>query len=215
MAVKRASSGKTAQTADDLAVRRHRILDAAFSAFMKDGYSNTSTLDIATRARVSKRALYELVGSKQEMLAACINERARQLRFPADLPTPSDRQGLGQVLTAVGAQLLHEIGDPSVIAVFRLAIAEAINAPEVAWALDSIGRETSRAALRDVMTRAQAKGLIEGNPTDMSEQFSGLLWGNLLVSLLLRVVERPTEQEIDRRARAAASAFLMLHPSPI
>ena len=37
---------------------RQRILGAAFSAFMANGYAETSTLEIATRARVSKRALY-------------------------------------------------------------------------------------------------------------------------------------------------------------
>jgi hypothetical protein len=39
---------------------------------MKSGYATTSTLEIATRARVSKRELYALVGNKQEMLIACI-----------------------------------------------------------------------------------------------------------------------------------------------
>ena len=67
---------------------RQRILDAAFSAFMEQGFAATSTLEIATRARVSKRELYALVGSKQEMLAACISERANRLRMPADLPAP-------------------------------------------------------------------------------------------------------------------------------
>jgi AcrR family transcriptional regulator len=43
---------------------RARILDAAFAAFMKSGYAATSTLEIATRARVSKRELYALVGNK-------------------------------------------------------------------------------------------------------------------------------------------------------
>src|SRR5262245_12662267 len=70
------------EEADEAQVRR-RILDAAFSAFMESGYAGASTLRIATRAHVSKRALYELVGNKQEMLAACIRERARRLQVPA------------------------------------------------------------------------------------------------------------------------------------
>src|SRR5215467_5529744 len=51
---------------------RERILEAAFAAFMKRGYAAASMLEIATRARVSKRELYTLVGDKQEMLIACI-----------------------------------------------------------------------------------------------------------------------------------------------
>lgn len=199
--------------ADEVPVRQ-RILDAAFSAFMEGGYAETSTLEIATRARVSKRELYALVGSKQEMLAACIGERAKRLQVPADLPEPRDREAFARTLTAFGTQLLREVSDPTVIAVFRLAIAEAVRAPEVARALDSIGVETTRAALREIMTRAQSAGLLGGEPSEMAEQFAGLLWGNLMTSLLLRVVDRPTLGEITRRAHAAAAAFLQLYPQP-
>ena len=194
---------------------RARILDAAFAAFMESGYAATSTLEIATRARVSKRELYALVGNKQEMLIACISTRATRLQVPADLPVPHDRETLAHVLAAFGTQLVREVTDPTVIAVFRLAIAEAVHAPEVAQTLDSIGRETSRAALRQIMARAQASGLLNGRPAELAEQFGGLLLGNLIVSLLLGVTERPDSRKLEARARDATAAFLQLHPLPI
>jgi AcrR family transcriptional regulator len=190
---------------------RARILDAAFAAFMKCGYAATSTLEIATRARVSKRELYALVGNKQEMLVACISTRAKRLQAPADLPVPQDRETLAHVLISFGTKLLREITDPTVIAVFRLAIAEAAHAPEVAKALDSIGRETTRTALRQIMAGAQTSRLLDGRPAELAEQFGGLLWGNLMVSLLLGVAERPNLRDIAARARDATAAFLQLH----
>ena len=193
------------------AVVRDRILEAAFAAFMENGYATTSTLEIATRARVSKRELYTLVGNKQEMLITSISERAKRLEVPADLPIAHDRETLAQVLVSFGTKLVREISDPTVIAVFRLAIAEAVQAPEVAQVLDSIGREASRAALRKIMTQAQASGLLTGRPAELAEQFGGLLWRDLLVSLLLGVVERPNPREIAGRARDAAAAFMRLH----
>jgi hypothetical protein len=84
----------------------------------------------------------------------------------------------------------------------------------VAQALDSIGRETSRAALRQIMTRAQASGLLKGRPAELAEQFGGLLWGNLMVSLLLGVANRPSSREVAARARDATAAFLQLHAVP-
>jgi hypothetical protein len=48
----------------------------------------------------------------------------------------------------------------------------------------------------------------------MAERFAGLLWGNLLVSLLLRVTNQPTAGEVTRRARDATAAFLKLYPQP-
>jgi AcrR family transcriptional regulator len=201
------------QEADETAVRA-RILDAAFAAFMESGYAATSTLEIATRARVSKRELYARVGNKQQMLVACISARARRLQVPADFPVPHDRETLAQVLASLGTRLLREIADPTVIAAFRLAIAEAVHAPEIAQAVDSIGREASRAALRQFMARAQVSGLLIGRPAELAEQFAGLLWGNLLVSLLLGVAKRPNSREVRARARDAAAAFLKLHPLP-
>jgi AcrR family transcriptional regulator len=209
-----ASIQKRRQKGGDGSRVRERILDAAFVAFMRCGYATTSMLEIATRARVSKRELYRLVGNKQEMLIACISERAKRLDVPADLPALRDRETLAQVLASFGSKLVREISDSTVIAVFRLAITEAVQAPEVARMLNSIGRETTRAALRKIMAEAQASGLLTGRPAELAEQFAGLLWRDLMVSLLLGVAERPNRREIARRARDATAAFLQLHPLP-
>jgi AcrR family transcriptional regulator len=209
-----ASMSKRRQSGGDETAVRERILKAAFAVFMKSGYANASTLEIATRARVSKRELYALVGNKQQMLIACISERAKRMKVPADLPVLGDRETLEQVLTSFGTNLVREVSDPTVIAVFRLAIGEAVQAPEVARALNSMGREASRAGLRKIMAEAQAAGLLTGRPAELAAQFTGLLWGDLMVSLLLGVTVRPNPREIAGRARDAAAAFLQLHPLP-
>jgi AcrR family transcriptional regulator len=209
-----ASMSKRRREGGDETAVRERILEAAFAAFMKSGYSTASMLEIATRARVSKRELYGLVGNKQEMLIACISERAKRFDVPADLPVLLDRETLEQVLASFGTKLVREVTDPAVIAVFRLAISELTHAPEVARALNSIGREASRAALRRIMARAQVAGLLTGRPAELAQQFAGLLWRDLLVSLLLGVAERPNPREIAGRARDATVAFLQLHPLP-
>ena len=118
------------------------------------------------------------------------------------------------MLTAVGTRILHEITDPAVVGVFRLAIAEALHAPEVARTLDSTGREATRAALRQIMSRARAAGLLDGRPAELAEQFGTLLWGNIMVNLLLGVAERPSSREVAARARDATATFLQLHQPP-
>jgi AcrR family transcriptional regulator len=202
-----------AADADEAPVRQ-RILEAAFSAFMERGFAETSTLEIATRAKASKRELYVQFGGKQEILAACIADRAKRLRLPSGLPEPRDRETLAQALTAFGANLLKEISDPTVIAVFRLAIAEAVRAPDVAKALNDVGISASRTALRDLITGARTAGLLGGEPPQMAEHFAGLLWGNQMMGLLLGVADRPSPREIARRAEAATAAFLRAYPPP-
>ena len=193
---------------------RKRILGAALSAFMEGGYAQTSTLEIATRARVSKRELYALFGNKEAMLVACITERAQRLKAPADLPELRDRKILTEVLTAFGTRLLTETTDPVVVAVFRLAISETVHAPKVAQALESIARKPTRDALRAIMANAKSAGLLVGDPDAMTEKFLGLLSGDLMTGLLLQVADRPSAAEIARRAREAATALLHLYPEP-
>ena len=94
-------SGKPRKVAAT-ALPRERILNAAFSAFMEKGYSGTSTLEIATRAKVSKRELYQVCANKSGLLRDAITERARLMRRPLELPAAKDRAALAATLAALG-----------------------------------------------------------------------------------------------------------------
>ena len=89
-----------------------------------------------------------------------------------------------------------------------------MRAPEVAQALNSGAVEPSRAALRGLMNRARSAGLLSGEPAEMAEHFSGLLWGNLMTALLLRTAERPAPREIAQRATAATAGLLQFYGPP-
>ncbi len=210
---KRSVAEAGAEVIDEAAAeKRKRILAAAFTAFMERGYSETSTLEIASRAKVSKRELYALVGSKEDLLVASISQRARRMRpLPADSLKPPDRESLRRMLDAFGARLLTEATEPAVVGVHRLAIAEANRAPEVARLLQSTGRQPIRAALKSILVEARSAGLLAGDPAELCEQFMGLLWGDLMINLLLRSVETPGAAEIKRRAASAALSLLKLH----
>ena len=192
-----------------------RILGAAFKAFTEDGYAETSTLEIARRAKISKRDLYANFSSKHGVLVACIKSRAERMRLPPDLPTPRTRQMLASTLTSFASNLVREVSHPSVIATFRLAIAEATRSPEIAQALDVAGREATRGALAELLASAQSTGLIgPGEPNEMAWQYLGLLWEGLMVGLLLGVAATPKPAEAERRATKATAAFMQLHPNP-
>ena len=128
---------------------RERVLAAAFAVFRKRGFSDASTLEIATRAQMSKRDLYALFGSKHAMLTACIKERAGRMRQPLELAAaiPNSREAVAATLVELGTSILRVVSHPDVLAVHRLAIAESDRAPAVARTLDSNGREANHAAL--------------------------------------------------------------------
>jgi AcrR family transcriptional regulator len=192
---------------------RDRVLSAAFAAFTEHGFTQASTLEIATRAKVSKRELYALFGSKQLMLVTCIQERSKRMRLPVDWPVPGSRAELQAGLAKFGSVLLHETSDPDVIAVFRLAICEANRSPEVAQALQSSGRDAARTALLEILERAWSAGLLaRAHPGRMVAHFMSLLFGDMVLSLALGIAKRPGAVEIRRRASEAAEAFLKLYP---
>ena len=195
---------------------RDRVISAAFSAFMERGYEGASTLDIATRAKVSKRELYTLFDNKHAMLAACIAERAERIRLPLKMPAARDREFLAATLNVFGVAILRGVCDPKVLAAYRLAVAESDSSPEIARLLDKAGREANRVALVELLTAAQANGLFAAvEPATMAARFFALIWGDLLVRLLLRVTNVPKPTEIEERVRLATEILMTLYPEPI
>ncbi len=203
---------RSARRDPDARPQRARILHAAFTTFMRHGFAAASTLDIATAANVSKRELYAEFGSKEALLGACIRARAERMGAPIRLAAVADREGLVRVLVAFGTTLLREASDPAVVGVFRLAITEATRSPQVARLLDRAARAANRAALAALLGQAQSAGLIASGKADaMAARFIALLWGDLLMSLLLRVAPRPSAADAARRARRAAADFMRLY----
>ncbi len=199
---------------DNLPPRRRAILIAAFDVLMEQGYAGASTLEIATRAKVSKRELYAEFGSKSGILEALIATTADRMQAPLALPDVADRPAFAAALTRYGMTALAALCHPAVTAMNRLAVAEAGRTSELGHILESSGREPNRLALGLMMKRAQdASFLGEGDPNRMSGQFFSLLFGDIPVRLMLGVIEPPAAAEIRQRAEAATDALLKLYPA--
>jgi len=191
---------------------RERILAAAMATFMEHGFAAATTLEIATRAMVSKRELYALVGNKQQMLAACVAERGKRMRLPEGFPAPTDAASLRSALRQYGATMLRELTDPDVLAVFRLAISESTRSPGVAASIDEFGRQPARAALESLLRSARSAKLLAGDDLgSMVAHYQALLSGDFLLWLLLGLAPTPGEKEINRRAEEVARLFLALY----
>ena len=202
---------RPAQKGGDDSVRQ-RILGAAMETFLEYGFAAATTLEIATRAKVSKRELYAVVGNKQEMLAACIAGRGRRMRLQEGFPSPTDTASLQSALQQYGTTLLRELTDPRVLAVFRLAISESKRSPDVARSLESQGREPAREALGSLLQSARDSGLlVDGDLKSMMSRYLGLLWGDLHVWVLLGIAPPPDAKEISHRAEEAARLFLSIY----
>jgi AcrR family transcriptional regulator len=196
----------------DLEPRRRAILEAAYQVLVERGYAGASTLEIATRARVSKRELYAEFGSKSGILRALIAATAARMQLPLATAEIQDRDGLAAALVRYGTAALSELTSPHVVAINRLAVAEAGRSSEMGAILEDTGREPNRKALIDLLARAQAAGVLgSGEPGAIAGEYFSLLMGDLMYRLLLGAVPRPGPKEIGKRARAATQLILALH----
>jgi AcrR family transcriptional regulator len=192
---------------------RDRIIDAAFAAFMQFGYDGANTNDIARLARVSKRDLYAHFPSKRAMLERCITERVEWMRPPLDLPVPDSAEALRETLVRFGAILLRGLSQPEVLATHRLAILNAEIAPDVAQTLDRFGRTGTVVGLMGLLGPVREHGLLSGAETqEMAEVFLAILMrGGILLRMVMRVAEPPTEAEARARAELAADSLWRLY----
>jgi AcrR family transcriptional regulator len=212
-AKRRGSRRKSEPPAVAQEVVRGRIMGAAFRLLVERGYAGTNTLEIARRAKVSKRELYALFGSKRGIILHMVAMGAARMQLPLRLLDWHGREEFAETLTRYGTTGMRELTAPHVTAIYRLAIAEAENSPDVAGALETAGRGTTRAALIELMQRALTEGVAGGGTAEeLAAHFAGLLWGDVLLRVLLKVIKPPTEAEAEVRARAATKAFLQLHP---
>jgi AcrR family transcriptional regulator len=199
---------------DALPPRRRAILIAAVAVLMEKGYARASTLEIATRARVSKRELYAEFGSKRGILEALIDSASTEMQVPLMSAEIGDRHAMAAALTAYGVAALTTLSNPYVLAMYRLAIAEAPGNTELGEILDASGRAPNRQMLVELVQRSQAAGFLgAGEPLEIAREFFSLLMGDLMVWLLVGVNEAPAPAEIRARAERATRTVVTLHPA--
>jgi len=192
---------------------RDRILSAAFQSLKENGFLGASTLEIATKAHVSKRELYALFPSKDKILFACIAERASAISGSiSELPEPDTTRELFSVLREFGFILLKDVTRADVLTAFRFAIARSGDLPEVARIIDRNGRRASHEALAKLIDHAVSRGLLKLSETkQMARTYLGLLWSDLQVGLLLGVLKPPAEDQMKLFSEQAAREFLAIY----
>jgi AcrR family transcriptional regulator len=207
----RGTKRRGARPAETDGSARDRIIRAAFGLFAERGFAATSMLEIATRAKLSKRDIYALYENKHALLADCIGERTRAMRRPLALPLPESRDTLAATLVELGKSVMQAVCRPEVLLVYRLTIAESATTPELARMLDANGRAANHKALAELLAAAQARSLIgSGDPAALATRYFSVLWGSLLIELLMRLRAAPGHDEIEARARAATEAVVTM-----
>jgi AcrR family transcriptional regulator len=112
--------------------RPEEVLDAALDLFIERGFSNTRVEDIATRAGISKGAVYLYFPSKEAVLEGIVRR--------AVVPIASSAMEMAQnyvgdprtIITLVMKTVAARLTEPRTIAIPKLMMREMINFPDFA-----------------------------------------------------------------------------------
>ncbi|GAA4971099.1 TetR/AcrR family transcriptional regulator [Actinoplanes utahensis] len=134
--------------ADRTRESRSRILDAAVTCLLRDGYARTSTISIQTEAGVSRGRMLHQFPSKEELLVAAAHHIfAAQLEQPVPGPLTdqiAEARGPGERIAVVVDVLWATFQEPSFWAATELWVASRTE-PALAEAIRPAERRLGRA----------------------------------------------------------------------
>ena len=187
--------------------RRETILQIAHAAFLEDGYAATSMSAIAAKVGGSKATLYNYFSSKEELFAAVIEERCRDLQemlYDADL----ENQDFRKALTILGESAVRWMLRDDSIATYRLITAEAGRFPELGRAFYLAGPQKGKEMLAEFFGRAAERGHMKpGYMVTTAIHFMSLCKGELQHRKLWNLDE-PTDKDIQTTVANAVTMFL-------
>jgi len=152
--------------------KRHAILTAAAAQFRANGFDATSMDKIALEAGVSKRTVYNHFPSKEELFAETIVQLFGSSAALLELPYRSD-VGLREQLTELLRLKMRMLEERDFLDLARVAISEAIHAPE--RALPVFARLNEREeGVTSWIRAAQADGRLKpGDPAFAATMLQG------------------------------------------
>lgn len=190
--------------------RRIEITRVAEQVFLRRGFGATTMAMVAAEAGASKETLYRHFGSKEELFAEVVSNRALALREKLD--ADFDRPGaLSEVLRDLGTRLLTHMNGADVMCLLRLVVAEVQRDPEIGRIFFANGPERTRLRLAEYLTAAGRRGEFIGDPQRAAQIFLAAVVSSIYI-VRLTVKDAPTQspEEIRQHVEEVISMF-MLH----
>ena len=192
--------------------KRDAILAAAGPVFLRNGYRGTSMDEIAALAGVSKQTVYKHFVDKEGLFVELVTTTVDASSDPvhAELLALAESGDLEADLLDLARRLLARVIQPELLELRRLIIGEAGRFPELGRAFYERGVGRTVAAMSDVLTRLNDRGLLEvDDPKHAAAQFNWLTMSAPVNQVMMLGPDSiPTQAELDGYARSAVTTFL-------
>jgi AcrR family transcriptional regulator len=194
---------------EEMCGKAAQIITAAREAFLEQGYDAVSMDTVAKRAGVAKQTVYAHFSSKDALFLAVVKGEQRRMKIA--LPDlPADRElPVREKLILIGRRFLEGLLNPTVISLFRLAVAEANRFPTLGRSIREAGPKQTNVDLAQFLSCAAAQGaLVVPDPLVAASHFIALIRGELHVHCMLDPAFKPAPDEITNHLDLAVDCFL-------
>ena len=179
--------------------RRREIALVAEQVFFETGFAETTMQTIAARAGASKETLYRHFGSKEELFAEIVSQRARNWLEDLDekFATPGS---VADVLRTIGLKMLESILEEDAVSLCRTVVAESVRNPELGALFMAAGPERVRRRLGEFLAAATARGELQCGDGHLAARiFIGAVMSSFHLARLA-LSEPPRMSAADMRA---------------
>lgn len=191
--------------------KRCAIIEAATTAFCRDGFTGASIDAIAADAGVSRQTVYNQIGDKEKLFAAVVHgitARSSEMLFRTMGSFPQQPADLEAELVAFAVRLTRNcMCDADGRALRKLIENEAQRYPELfeTWREYGPGKNWPPIAAR--FAKLAHDGLLEIDDADLAaRQFMALVNADLPATR--EMGERPSDAALETAARNAVRTFL-------
>ena len=189
--------------------RPSEIVEAALEVFAEKGFAAARLDEIASRAGVSKGALYLYFETKEELFRAVVRDVAAPNIEAVRAMAETYQGSFAELAPLILGRMAQIICASSLPAVVKMVVGESRNFPDLARVWHDTVVSKALGLMTGLIVRAQERG--EVGPGD-PRLFAVSLVGPMVVSILWREVFAPVgAQPLDPQALAVQHARTVLH----
>jgi AcrR family transcriptional regulator len=194
-----------------------RILDASLEVFAEFSFEDSTTGEIASRSRMSKRDLYALFPNKQALLMGVVMRemQIQEREFRETVARTAVLKNLRTKLDLIGIALVEDLLSPSMGVVRRLVISESLKQPFLGNLFFEGGVAQRCKHLVEVLSAHQSKSA-PMKPADLqsaAEHYFSMVAFFPSVMSEIGMRGKWTAGAIKKHVSLATEHFMKAHPS--
>lgn len=199
---------KSATRAEKKALKKSKILDAAWTVFGRNGYTGTSLDAIADEAGVSKPTLYMYFGNKEGLFEAVLADTSEDILGPLFESDPS-KGSMVEALLTFSRTYAEIVLTERVLSLGRLVIGEARRFPDIGEKYYLAGPDRAHSGIQAWMENLAAEGKLEVEDAELAaHDFWSLILSAPREMMQIMPNKRMSPAEIDRFILNGLRVFL-------